>query len=328
MALRLLVLGGTKNLGRQVVETALRDGHEVTVFNRGLTGPELFPEVARLVGDRSAPEVLGGGEWDGVVDMSGFLLRDVRRSAAVLRDRVGHYTFMSSIAVYASKMTPGMTESAPLLAWPSGASEDEFTMDLYGPQKVRCEAELASVFGPRTAAVRSGFVVGPYNPDFGNWGAAIATGKPMECAARPDQPIQYVDARDLAAFLLRLTVDRIAGRSTRSAQRARWPSWRTPGDPPYRLPRRSTGPPRWTVSTYPTTAPTTAPSNSTTPEPSRPASTSGHPKHPPPTTSTGSRPATPHLHLPTDAARPHFSAAATPPSAARGIFTSCILMSR
>jgi 2'-hydroxyisoflavone reductase len=84
-------------------------------------------------------------------------------------------------------------------------------MDLYGPQKVRCEAELAAIFGTRTAAVRSGFVVGPYNPDFGNWGEALAAAKPMESAARPDQPIQYVDARDLAAFLLRLTVQGEAG---------------------------------------------------------------------------------------------------------------------
>jgi 2'-hydroxyisoflavone reductase len=208
---RLLVLGGTKNLGRHVVEAAFHDGHEVTLFNRGLTNPGLFPDVTELVGDRSAPEVLAKGEWDGVVDMSGFLIRDVRLSAAVLRDRVGHYTYMSSIAVYASKVTPGMTESAPLLEWPSDAAEDEFTMDLYGPHKVRCEAELEAVFGSRTAAVRSGFVVGPYNPDFGNWGEALATGRPMECAARPDQPIQYVDARDLAAFAPRLTTEALPG---------------------------------------------------------------------------------------------------------------------
>jgi len=209
--MRLLVLGGTKNLGRHVVEAALRDGHEVTLFNRGLTNPGLFPGVTELTGDRSAPEVLAGGEWDGVVDMSGFLIRDVRLSAAVLRDRVGHYTYMSSIAVYASKVTPGMTESAPLQEWPPGAAEDEFTMDLYGPHKVRCEAELAAVFGSRTAAVRSGFVVGPYNPDFGNWGEALATGRRLECAARPEQPIQYVDARALAAFALRLTTEALPG---------------------------------------------------------------------------------------------------------------------
>ncbi len=209
--MKLLILGGTKNLGRHVVETALRDGHEVTLFNRGHTNPSLFPSVRRLTGDRSAPDALATGEWDGVIDMSGLLVRDIRLSASVLRDRCAHYTFMSSIAVYASKTTPGMTEDAPQLPWPDGAPEDHFTMDLYGPSKVRCETLLKAHFGERTAAVRSGFVVGPYNPDFGNWGEALAFGKPLECAARPDQPIQYIDARDLAAFLLHLTVDRVPG---------------------------------------------------------------------------------------------------------------------
>ncbi|HEY3561423.1 MAG TPA: NAD-dependent dehydratase [Kribbella sp.] len=209
--MRLLVLGGTKNLGRHVVEAALADGHEVTLFNRGVTNPSLFPAVRRIVGDRSAPDALTSGEWDGVIDMSGFLVRDVTLSAAVLRDRCGHYTYMSSIAVYASQTDVGMTESAALLEWPSGAPEDRFTMDLYGPSKVRCESLLAATFGDRTAAVRSGFVVGPYNPDFGNWGWALAHGLPMECAARPEQPVQYIDARDLAAFLLRLTMEHTSG---------------------------------------------------------------------------------------------------------------------
>jgi 2'-hydroxyisoflavone reductase len=208
---RLLVLGGTKNLGRHVVEAALADGHDVTLFNRGRTNPSLFVSVRRIVGDRSAPDALASGEWDGVIDMSGFLVRDVSLSAAVLRDRCGHYTYMSSIAVYASQTEVGMTESAALLDWPSGAPEDRFTMDLYGPSKVRCESLLAATFGDRTAAVRSGFVVGPYNPDFGNWGWALAHGLPMECAARPEQPVQYIDARDLAAFLLRVTVERTPG---------------------------------------------------------------------------------------------------------------------
>lgn len=209
--MRLLVLGGTKNLGRHVAELALREGHHVTLFNRGNTNPDLFPEATRLVGERSAPDSLARGEWDGVIDMSGLLLSDVRRSASLLRDRVGHYTFMSSIAVYASKVTPHMTEDAALLPWLKGAPEDEFSMDLYGPLKVRCEQVLAETYGPRASSVRSGFVVGPYNPDFGNWGEALAAGKTLECAARPDQPIQYVDARDLASFLLHLTAAGLGG---------------------------------------------------------------------------------------------------------------------
>jgi 2'-hydroxyisoflavone reductase len=205
--MKLLILGGTKNLGRHVAEAALRDGHELTLFNRGQTNPTLFPEATRLTGERAAPDALATGEWDGVIDMSGFLVSDVRRTADVLRDRVARYTFMSSIAVYKSKTEPRMTEDADLLSWPADAADDEFSMDLYGPQKVRCEQILTEVFGERASSVRCGFVVGPYNPDFGNWGEALATGKAPECAARPDQPIQYVDARDLAAFILRLTFD-------------------------------------------------------------------------------------------------------------------------
>ncbi|MFK4087398.1 NAD-dependent epimerase/dehydratase family protein [Kribbella sp. NPDC020789] len=201
--MRLLVLGGTKNLGRHVVEAALRDGHEVTLFNRGTTNPGLFPQVRRIIGERADPSALAAGEWDQVIDMSGFLVRDVRLSAELLRDRVGRYTFMSSIAVYADRATPGQDEFAPLLPWPVDAPDNEFSTDLYGPSKVRCESLLTATFGSRAAFVRSGFVVGPYNPDFGNWGTALAHGTRMECAARPSQPVQYVDARDLADFLLR-----------------------------------------------------------------------------------------------------------------------------
>ncbi|ADB34528.1 NAD-dependent epimerase/dehydratase [Kribbella flavida DSM 17836] len=209
--MNLLILGGTKNLGRHVVEAALRDGHEVTLFNRGRTAPHLFPEVRRITGERAAPDALAGAEWDGVIDLSGLLVHDVRRSAEVLRDRVGHYTFMSSIAVYADKVLPGQTEDAALLSWPPDAPENVFTMDLYGPSKVRAEQLLTTRYGDRTAAVRSGFVVGPYNPDFGNWGEALATGGTLECAARPDQPIQWIDARDLADFLLLVTINRLPG---------------------------------------------------------------------------------------------------------------------
>lgn len=209
--MRLLVLGGTKNLGRHVVEAALRDGHDVTIFNRGMTNPTLFPEVERIVGERAAPGVLAAGEWDGVIDLSGFLVRDVLGSAEVLRDRVGHYTFMSTIGVYADQRTPRQTEDAKLLPWPTGAPEDVFSMDLYGPSKARAEAILTDLYGDRTAAIRSGFVVGPYNPDFGNWGQAIASMGTLECAARPEQPIQWLDARDLADFLLLVTARRLAG---------------------------------------------------------------------------------------------------------------------
>lgn len=113
--MRLLVLGGTKFLGRQVVQTALDCGHEVAMFNRGRTNPELFPQVRRLVGDRDGDlNTLRDGEWDGVVDFSGFLPGQIETVAKVLAGRFGHYVFMSSIAVYAHLDQPGLTEDAPL----------------------------------------------------------------------------------------------------------------------------------------------------------------------------------------------------------------------
>lgn len=209
--MRLLVLGGTKNLGRHVVETALHDGHQVTLFNRGRTAPGAYPDATHLVGDRARPDALTDGEWDGVIDMSGFVVRDVRRSIEALGERAGHYTFMSSIAVYAGETDPGMTEDAPLLPWPPGAPEDEFSMDLYGPSKVRCEQLLTEAYGERTSAIRTGFVIGSYSPDIGNWGVAAAEGGTLRCWPRPEQPFQYLDARDLAGFLIHVTLTRQPG---------------------------------------------------------------------------------------------------------------------
>ncbi len=201
--MRLLVLGGTRNLGRHVVEAALRSDHEVTLFNRGTTNPALFPDVRRVIGDRADPSALAAGEWDCVIDMSGLLVRDVRLSAEALRDRVGQYVLHVHDRCVRQPDDTRSGRVGELLPWPEGAPDNEFTMDLYGPSKVQCESLLAATFGDRTAAVRSGFVVGPYNPDFGNWGAALASGGRMESAAGPSQPVQYVDARDLADFLLR-----------------------------------------------------------------------------------------------------------------------------
>ena len=111
--MRLLVLGGTKFLGRAAVESALRRGHEVTLFNRGETNAELFPEAEKLRGDRDGGlTVLEGREWDAVIDPSGFVPRLVRDSAELLRDAAGHYVFISSISVYREPYVADEDESA------------------------------------------------------------------------------------------------------------------------------------------------------------------------------------------------------------------------
>jgi 2'-hydroxyisoflavone reductase len=127
---RLLVLGGTKFLGRAIVEAALRRGDDVTLFNRGTTNPELFPGVAKLRGDRSGDlSSLAGGEWDVVVDPSGFVPHVVRDSAELLRHAVGHYVFVSSISVYAGFADPVDEDSAlaPLGDAPADALADDYS---------------------------------------------------------------------------------------------------------------------------------------------------------------------------------------------------------
>src|SRR5215210_2430376 len=110
--MKLLVLGGTKFLGRYVVEEALARGHAVTLFNRGQLNPELFPEVEKLRGDRDGGlDALKGRRWEAVVDTSGYSPRVVRDSAALLADAAEHYTFVSSISVYRDTSAPGVDES-------------------------------------------------------------------------------------------------------------------------------------------------------------------------------------------------------------------------
>src|SRR5262245_10108653 len=133
--MRLLVLGGTKFLGRGVVDAALAAGHTVTRFNRGETNPGLYPEVESLRGDRHGE--LSEREWDAVIDPSGYFPRDVRASAELLRGSVGHYVFVSSISVYEFPFPPGIDESAQLV--PAVDDADEVTGETYGGLKVGCE---------------------------------------------------------------------------------------------------------------------------------------------------------------------------------------------
>lgn len=143
--MKVLVLGGTLFLGRHVVEVALQREHEVTLFNRGFTHPELFPEVEKLRGDRDGTvDALRCRSWDAVIDTSGYVPRIVRASAELLTDATEHYVFVSSCSVYADTSQPGVDESAPLLELDDDA--DENVSLNYGALKAGCERVVEEVF--------------------------------------------------------------------------------------------------------------------------------------------------------------------------------------
>ncbi|WP_042399249.1 NAD-dependent epimerase/dehydratase family protein [Streptacidiphilus carbonis] len=218
--MRLLVLGGTKFIGRHLVEHALAEGHEVTLFNRGVTGADLFPGVARLVGDRWADDgglaALAERSWDAVFDFSGFLPAQVNSAARLLAPRIGHYTFMSSIAVYPRTDQIGLDESTPvraLVPLPGSPESQGFTADTYGPLKAACEQAVEAAVPGRATSIRSGLVTGPGDPfgAFASWAVAMAGDGPVPCAARPEQPLQLTDVRDLVAFMVRTGTEPLPG---------------------------------------------------------------------------------------------------------------------
>jgi 2'-hydroxyisoflavone reductase len=209
---RILVLGGTKFLGRHTVEAALARGHELTLFNRGETNPELFPEAEKLHGDRDGSlAALEGGRWDAVVDTSGYVPRVVRRSAELLRDLAPHYTFVSSISVYADFST-GPSEASPV-AELEDPSTEEFRGPAYGALKAACERVVAEVYGDGALLVRPGLIVGPDDPTgrFTYWPHRIARGGDVLAPEPRDGAVQFVDVRDLAEWTVRMVEQRAAG---------------------------------------------------------------------------------------------------------------------
>jgi 2'-hydroxyisoflavone reductase len=208
---RLLVLGGTKFLGRAAVEAALERGHEVTLFNRGETNPELFPETEKLRGDRDGDlSALEGREWDAVIDPSGFVPRVVRSSAELLRGS-GHYVFVSSASVYAEPYSPGYDENAPTVELDDPDSEE--VLKDYGALKATCEYVVREVFPDAHTNVRAGLLVGPHDGSgrFTYWPVRIAAGGEALAPAPPDRLVQLIDVRDLGAWLVHACENGVSG---------------------------------------------------------------------------------------------------------------------
>jgi 2'-hydroxyisoflavone reductase len=209
---RILVVGGTQFVGRHTVEATLEGGHEVTLFHRGVTGDELFPEATHLHGDRNDDlAALAGGEWDATIDTCAYVPRHVETLARALDGRGGHYTFISTISVYADPPEPGIGEDAPLRTLNDPTTET-VDGDTYGGLKALCERAARSSFG-RVAIVRPSYVVGPHDHTerFTWWVRRFARGGEILAPGPPDDPIQVIDARDLAAFTVAVTETRTEG---------------------------------------------------------------------------------------------------------------------
>ena len=210
--MKILLIGGTRFLGRHLVTSARARGHEITLFNRGKTNPDLFSRVKTIRGDREKDLEQLSGQWDAVIDTCGYVPRVVKLSAEALKERVQQYVFISSISVYSDFSKIGINESSDLGTL-SDESVEEITGETYGPLKVLCEKAVQEVFGARALIVRPGLIVGPHDSTdrFTYWPVRINQGGEVLTPERPDVLTQFIDARDLADFTIRLIEQNISG---------------------------------------------------------------------------------------------------------------------
>lgn len=214
--LRILILGGTGFLGPSQVEYALARGHTLTLFNRGRTGPDLFPGVETLLGDRAEADYasLAGRTWDAVIDNSANVANWVVDSVQVLKDAAGRYLFVSSISAHSDNSIIGMDENGPVfteanyqeaMASAAGAA--------FGPNKAQAERETFKAFGDRGIVVRPGLIVGPGDRSdrFTYWPVRIDRGGEVLAPGDGTDWAQIVDVRDVARFMVHLVEQEASG---------------------------------------------------------------------------------------------------------------------
>lgn len=205
-ALRILILGGTGFIGPHQVRYARERGHTLTLFNRGVTAPDLFPGVEQLRGDRNDDlTALEGRSWNVVIDNPATDPDWVRRSADLLHDAVEQYVYVSSLSAYSDMSQIGIAEDAPTYTFASAGVDPDTTDRLpYGLAKAESERAAVEIFGDRATIIRPGLIVGPGDPTdrFTYWPVRVDRGGEILSPGAPTDPTQVIDARDLAEFMV------------------------------------------------------------------------------------------------------------------------------
>jgi 2'-hydroxyisoflavone reductase len=224
--MKLLIIGGTKFLGRHLTTGALARNHEVSLFNRGRHASTSIANVEIIQGDRNHDmALLNGRTWDAVIDTCGYLPRSVRASAEALRDSVNQYVFFSSLSAYADFRTPGMDESVALATLTAEQIQTANVVDQtgstsainyggsYGGLKVLCEQAVEEVMPSRVLILRPGLIVGSddYTDRFTYWVTRVAQGGEVLAPGRPDRYLQLIDVHDLSQWTIKMIEAKATG---------------------------------------------------------------------------------------------------------------------
>ncbi len=224
--MKLLILGGTRFVGRHLVTATLERKHEITLFNRGQHSSAAVAKAEVIHGDRNSDlEKLRGRRWDAVIDTSGYLPRTVRAAAEVLAATVDRYIFISSQSVYADLSVVGVDETSPLATLTGEQLAAANTIDssgqtsavtygkMYGGLKALCEVAAEEVMPKRVLSIRPGLIVGPddYTDRFTYWVVRVAEGGEVLAPSRPDRQVQFIDVRDLAQWIVRMIEQKETG---------------------------------------------------------------------------------------------------------------------
>ncbi|MGZ3407507.1 MAG: NAD-dependent epimerase/dehydratase family protein, partial [Polyangia bacterium] len=210
---RILVLGGTGYVGPPIVNAARARGHTITLFNRGKTNPGLFADCETIIGDRRTDiDRLKGRDWDAVIDTWVMMPKSVHAAATLLKDHVGQYLFLSTISVYKLGKEP-IDESSPVLSPKTVNAQKLEGVEDYGGNKFLAEREAEEIMPGRATNLRAGVIVGPGDPSdrFIYWPLRMARGGEVLAPGKPDDRMQFIDVRDLAAFIVRCLDERIVG---------------------------------------------------------------------------------------------------------------------